>query len=108
MLVLELLAAHMVGDYILQSDDMAKRKLSDWRVRAVHVLAYTLPFIFVVGWKAATYEGALLFLLANGVVHFIIDSRRWASGEAWPPKPILVDQTLHLVQLAVLGRLLIP
>lgn len=107
MLGLDLLAAHMVGDYILQTDRMAARKLSDWRVRAVHVVAYSLPFSVVLA--AHGYPGEWrTFMALLMVTHFITDSRRWASGEKWAPKPIMVDQTIHLVTLAVLGRLLLP
>jgi hypothetical protein len=43
---------------------------------------------------------------ANFAVHYALDSRRWCSGEKWPPRPIIVDQALHLVTLAMMVRLL--
>lgn len=106
MLGLDLIAAHMLGDYILQTDEMAKAKLTDWRVRLWHVITYSWAFVLVGMWHTRDLRQSLLFALAVAVTHFITDSKRWASGEKWPPKPILVDQTIHLITLAVLGRLL--
>lgn len=100
---LMLIAAHMVGDYITQNDWMAAHKLTDWRVRALHVTAYTLGFAPVAWWAGLAVWPAVAFLALVWVTHFITDSRRWASGEKWPPKPILVDQAIHLTTLAVLG-----
>ena len=108
MIGLDLLAAHMVGDYVLQTDEMAKRKLTDWRVRLLHVICYCLPFICLFAMIDQDMPGGWLFLGLLALTHFITDSRRWASGEKWPPKPILVDQTIHLVTLALLARLLVP
>lgn len=103
MIALLLLAAHMVGDYILQTDWMAANKLHDWRARLAHVFVYTSAFS-PVGVYARLFPGELLaFLAAVFVTHFVTDSRRWASGAKWPPKPILVDQSIHVATLAALG-----
>lgn len=94
---LDILAAHMIGDYILQTNWIAARKLEDWRVRTLHVTLYCLPFFVLTGdWR---------FLVGVWLTHFITDSRRWASGKHWAPKPILVDQTIHIASLAILVRL---
>ncbi len=103
MLGLLFLAAHLVGDYITQNQWMAAHKLNDWKVRAVHVTVYTLGFVPVVLITGLSigHVGALLGLI--WLTHFITDCRRWASGEKWPPKPILVDQAIHVTTLAILG-----
>ena len=101
-----MIAAHMVGDYLLQTDNMARNKFSDKSVRLLHCGAYMLP-VFLVGYvHAVSPWGLALFYVVNLIAHFVIDSRRWASGDKWPPKPILVDQALHLVTLAFTARLL--
>ena len=97
----------MVGDYILQTEGQAARKLTDWRPRAAHVTTYCLPFILVASLYAATFFDALAFIALLWVTHFITDSRRWASSGRWAPLPILVDQTIHLATLAALARLLV-
>lgn len=40
---LEAIALHGLGDFILQTDYIAARKLSDWKVRVLHVTLYCLP-----------------------------------------------------------------
>lgn len=101
---LTLLAAHMVGDYILQTHHQAIHKLTSPLVRAAHVTTYTLCFIPSAWLAGLSLSMAALFLALVWVTHFIVDSRRWASGEQWTPKPILVDQAIHLVVLAVLAQ----
>lgn len=101
-LPLSLAACHMLGDFVFQTDWMAARKLTNWKVRAIHVLVYSATFLPVLLFYYNAWA-ALLFFLALILTHFVLDSRRWVSGEKWPPKPIIVDQTLHLVVLAILS-----
>lgn len=103
MIGLALLAAHMVGDYITQTQWMASNKLARSGVRCVHVTVYTLGFIPVMFVTELDLRRATMFLGLLWITHFITDSRRWASGAAWPPKPILVDQAIHVATLAILG-----
>jgi hypothetical protein len=103
---LDLIAAHLAGDYLLQTNAMAERKLHDWRIRLWHVSVYSLPFLLVLFVNDVKLTRALLFLGLNFVIHFILDSRRWASGEKWAPRPIVIDQTLHVITLAVLAHFL--
>ena len=105
MISLLLLAAHMLGDYITQTGWMAADKLINWKARVVHVTVYTagfVPIAYLCGLAPARFAA---FIGAVWVTHFITDCRRWASGEQWPPKPILVDQSIHIITLAVLGVL---
>jgi hypothetical protein len=93
---LALLAAHMAGDYLFQTDWMAREKFTNHEALFLHSLVYALCFVplCALGLNMA----APAFIL---VTHLVIDSRRWASGKAWPAKPILVDQSLHLIVLAL-------
>jgi hypothetical protein len=95
----------MFGDYLLQTDWMAANKLKSAGVRTVHVFVYTLAFIPLAYLYASTLPRAAAFVALVFVTHWITDSRRWASDKVWPPKPILFDQALHLLSLAVLGSL---
>lgn len=159
---LYLLAAHMLGDFVLSDRWAAARKLDDAFSRTRHVLAYCLPFAPVAFYAAPTWRDAVGFLAALYALHFLTDARRarstlgdWVawrlmppsrradevaesrirrlqvgdyhSGLAlvqirpsdeqatrtkvppnpWEPIPILVDQALHLCQLALLGGLLL-
>lgn len=101
-----LLAAHMIGDYVIQNDWMAANKLKCWKARSVHVLVYTLGFVPFLLLAGAGTSQLLLFLAITAITHWLVDTRRWASSDKWPPKPILVDQAIHITQLAVTGALL--
>lgn len=69
------LLAHVVGDYILQSDWMANSKTkSSWPALA-HVLTYMLPFLFL-----TRSLPALAFIVGT---HFIIDRWRLARYICW-------------------------
>lgn len=75
MVTADQLVAHLVGDYILQSDWMASEKTKKSLAAAVHALVYTLPFLFLTfSWKA---------LLVICATHFIIDRWRLARYVCW-------------------------
>lgn len=101
---LDLLAAHLVGDYILQSDHMAVNKLTDARVRAEHVTAYHVPFLVAGIATGVNTKRLAAFLALSWAAHFVTDSRRWLPNDEWPPGTILNDQALHAVQLTILNR----
>lgn len=96
-------ACHMLGDYVFQTNGMAANKLTDWRWRTFHVTVYTAVFIVPAALSGLGLSRAAMMLAAIWVTHFITDCRRWASGDKWPPKPILVDQSLHLAELAAIA-----
>lgn len=102
---LDLVACHLVGDYILQTDEMATQKLQDSAVRAAHVTWYSFPFLLV---GLATHTNPVrlaTFLVLLWITHFITDSKRWLPNDKWKPGTIINDQALHAVQLALLSRI---
>ena len=74
--------AHLVGDYVLQSDWMVKEKGSSNLAALVHVVFYTLPFVLI------TQQPLALGIIAG--THFVIDRWRlarmliWAKNRPWP------------------------
>ena len=101
-LTLYALAAHALGDFPLQTDNMAANKLDDPGIRAKHVATYTLGFLPVALATDWDRKGVAVFLLSVAGSHFMIDSRRWNENV-----PIWYDQALHVIALAVamvLGR----
>ena len=68
------LLCHLFGDFVLQNHAMATRKTSSSRWAAVHVLFYTLPFLFL------TRSPLVLSIVAG--THFVID--RWSLAKRWP------------------------
>lgn len=103
---LDILAGHMIGDYVFQTNEEAISKTSDKKALLSHVTKYTLAFIPVTLVSKANWYRKSIFIALLFGSHLLTDSRRWASGEKWKPKPILVDQALHAVQLTILKRLL--
>jgi hypothetical protein len=120
-IALYLLAAHLVGDFLIQTRWQALGKLEDAALRARHVLAYSLPFIPIVVVEARTGSQALSAFVLLVVLHYVTDSHRftttpgewlvWHAGlreeplapNPWPPLPLLIDQALHVCQLALVG-----
>lgn len=105
MIALWIIAAHMAGDYLFQTNWMATNKLTDWSARARHVTVYALCFIPVAIVYAPNLSTYVAFLVLLWITHFLIDSKRWRTSNPWPAMPILHDQALHAVQLAILVSL---
>lgn len=113
-----LVVAHFVGDWMFQTDWMASNKRGQpWRAPCLaHCLIYTTTLAAGLGLTAllgiapltpATVSGALLFLF---VTHWLIDGfalpQRWAHRVNRTEKEfvlIVIDQTMHLVTLALLA-----
>ncbi|MFI9845189.1 DUF3307 domain-containing protein [Nonomuraea sp. NPDC051941] len=67
--------AHLVGDYLLQSDYMAQGKVERWWPAILHGIAYMLPFLVLTRAPAA--------LLVIGGTHILIDHYRAAAYVIW-------------------------
>ena len=76
------IVAHLVGDYIIQSDWMATEKTKRSVAAGTHAVTYTLPFLFL------TLNPMALLIIAG--THFVIDRWRlarfvcWAKNYPWP------------------------
>jgi hypothetical protein len=83
MVTADQLLAHVIGDYLLQSDWMARYKTTRSFPAVVHALAYSVPFLVL--------RPALLSWLLIASSHFVIDRWRlarylcWAGGLLAPP-----------------------
>lgn len=67
--------AHMVGDYLIQSDWMAQEKTKRWWPAIAHGVSYGLPFLLV--------TQSPLALLAIVGTHAVIDRYRLARHVVW-------------------------
>jgi len=112
------LVAHVVGDYLLQSEWMVREKGRSNLAALVHVVVYTLPFLLL------TQHPLTLLVIAGS--HFVLDRWRlaryviwlknwpWPGRRSWsecketgyPPETppwmstwlmIIVDNTLHVL-----------
>lgn len=83
--IIYLIMCHLVGDYTLQNDFIAKTKGSNWYHLVVHCALYSLPFMVVFGidWRLA----------AIFVTHMIIDPLK----ARWNKISYVQDQVLHYI-----------
>lgn len=69
------LLAHMIGDYVIQTDYMALKKTEAHGPALLHAVTYTLPFTLI------TKKWQPLAVIAG--THFAIDRWRLAKHVAW-------------------------
>ena len=101
------IVAHLVGDFLLQDDGMAKNKAQRHGWCLYHICAYQSPF-FVLVLFGLLPPLAWLLIVAQ---HYVQD--RWAlhlrwmkfygqtPPERWPVGPLCVDQSMHLAWIAL-------
>jgi hypothetical protein len=113
-----LLIGHLVGDWMLQNDWMARNKQRRWFSSAilVHCMVYTLVLLITLWWAGKSDPGLpyLPFATTVFVSHWLIDAGRLAARWAALLRQtrvrfvqVMVDQTMHLIVLAVLVELLL-
>jgi Protein of unknown function (DUF3307). len=67
--------AHMVGDYVIQSDWMASEKTKRWWPAIAHGVSYGVPFVLVT-------QSVLALMVIVGT-HILIDHYRLARHVVW-------------------------
>ena len=111
---MEQLIAHMIGDYVIQSDWMANNKtkpgLFGLSVAFYHAATYTIPFIFII----QNPISLAIIMVSHGLIdHFRLAAKytqlrnwNWQTSNGFPAdRPvwlttwvvILVDNTFHLL-----------
>lgn len=71
----EQILAHLWGDYVLQTDHQADRKVKNLYVAFWHACVYALPFLFL----TRSYEPLLVII----GTHAVIDRYRLAKYMVW-------------------------
>lgn len=74
-MIAEVLVAHGVGDYLLQSHWMATEKTKRWLPAVLHAVTYALPFLLL------THSPPALLVIAG--THAVIDRYRLARHLIW-------------------------
>lgn len=87
-------ACHMIGDYVLQSDFIATTKGSNWYHLIVHSVLYCVPFAFLFKYM----EYGMVYIIALLITHIIID----ASKARYKAIDYLGDQVLHYLILFII------
>ena len=84
-----LLASHFIGDYVLQTDFLAKTKGDNIWHLFIHSVLYSLPFMIAFGfnWKVPFIIGT----------HIVID----ALKARYKVINYVADQVLHLMVLVI-------
>ena len=75
MITADQLLAHAIGDYVLQSDWMAREKTKRFAVAYVHALCYALPFL--------AFRPSVAAWCAIVATHAVIDRWRLARYVVW-------------------------
>lgn len=91
-----LIVSHFVGDFLLQSDEIAKTKSKSNTALGTHVLLYGIPFLWMGVW----------FYVITVLLHSMVDyiTSRWSSymysrDVHWFFVIIGLDQMIHMLSL---------
>ena len=87
--VIHLILCHLVGDYVLQCDFIAKTKGSNLYHLFVHCALYCLPFVLLYGidWKIGV-------LFASNIIIDVLKAR-------FNKISYIIDQILHYIVLFI-------
>lgn len=85
------IVVHLVGDYILQSDWQALNKSKRSWPCLIHVILYTLPFLFLTqSWKALAFIAVTHFLIDRfGLARYVM----WLKNHIGPFARLELDPT---------------
>lgn len=95
--VLRLLLAHVVGDFICQTDEFCRKKQMNG-ICGMHVYLHSVV-IFVLSWIAFWNFSCWWLALIIGITHLLIDSIR-RKDNLWP---FLIDQVAHVACIILIA-----
>jgi hypothetical protein len=113
-----LLVAHLVGDFLLQTDGMAKHKVHRWPWMLRHVglyMAVISVVLLIYGLRQPDALWAVVIVwLFLALTHVILDRRVftawWMRSVGISPEhpwlSIVVDQVFHVLTLAIAAQVL--
>lgn len=122
-LTLFLLAGHMFGDWVVQTDHQAKNKMTSWRANQAHVFTYHLTLLAALAyplwgrvWSPVFTTRLLVAFVLSWAAHSLIDRRwpvRWLVRVTGSPEfaqttlgILAADQALHVATLAVMAAVI--
>jgi len=102
--------AHLIGDYLIQNDWMAKGKKGNIWIALIHAVTYLIPFFFI---GASTWQLTLIVCqhmlqdYSNFVVWFmkITGHRQFVQPPMAPWSIILTDNIFHILWIAFVMNL---
>lgn len=110
---LALICGHLVGDYFFQTDSIAKTKTSSSAACLAHCVSYAAAiniFCFpYFPWWVPVVAGAVHFPIDRWSLAkrwmLLIDQKEFATGQFSPWSIIVVDNSIHIITLFLLGLL---
>jgi len=103
--------AHLIGDYLLQTDWMAAGKKRSSAICAVHVLAYMIPFLFcgLEWWQQVIIAVQHFAQDRTGFIVWLMKikgSEKFSQPPMGPWSIIVTDNIIHVLFIAyIAGRL---
>lgn len=107
---LAMVSAHLIGDYYLQTDEMAQLKKESLMITVKHGLYYALPFLLL----PLLFSDVLGLTLLAIMVHFFIDLVKYQmekkNKHGWAKRVqakeiYVLDQMVHLLSLFFISGL---
>lgn len=101
-----LLITHFLGDFVLQTDEMAKGKSSSMKWLALHIGTYSAVILITAVFFLPWWQ-AVAFAAFNGGLHMLTDyftsrmsSKLWAQGRVHDFFVVIgADQLIHVLTL---------
>lgn len=98
-LILQLLFAHCLGDYLFQTNYLASNKGKDNYLLFVHSVLYTLAVYLVFG-TTISYLGYWLILLTHIPIDYV-KARGITPKKYGDNKALIIDQIIHYIVLII-------
>ena len=110
--MMEWLAGHMLGDFLLQNKWLGEKKLETQWGLFLHVVIVTVCVCLFTGWL--DFRGILVFL-SHGIIDGSRIGKRWPEifkqGKPYSDEPpamwlgLVMDQALHIVCYTVISAI---
>lgn len=100
-ILIKLLFAHFIGDFLLQPTSWVKDKESK-KAKSIYLYAHILIhglLIILVLWNINHWRLALLFMVAHGIIDAI---KLYAQKEENKSNWFIIDQILHIISIIVM------
>jgi hypothetical protein len=102
--------AHLIGDFLIQTDWMAKGKKGSTFICLVHVAAYMVPFLLCgfAWWQLGLIALQHFFQDRTNFVVWFMETKGSAEFARPPMAPwsiVLTDNILHILFIAVIRSL---
>lgn len=105
-----LLIGHLIGDFYLQTNRIASKKISSAKYLALHGILYTLCIYLTALWINGNTISVLTASVITGILHICIDYAKlkiestYHIPAAYECAVFLADQLLHLILLYIVFK----